>query len=256
MKKITFFVVFLVLFYFVNARITVTMVQKNRQEFNKMSKEQQQTHLTQLVDKYMKKFPQSDIKKVKEFLGAQFQSNVQPNHICHFHDELFQKKLQKQRKGKFHYHHGVHHYQEKRQHHGGKHHHRRGHHHGHHRGPHRHHHHEKFHHHGHQQQHTQEARIQEPIVTQITSNIVKKVYKNYEIYFNKERAHAINSTQFGWVKNPGGRPGWKNDKDSRIMHQDYVNTNFDRGHLSPYNILGEESMEIINAVPQVPCHNR
>jgi hypothetical protein len=99
------------------------------------------------------------------------------------------------------------------------------------------------------------------VVTMITPNIIKKVYRNFEVFFNITGAYAINSTQFGRVKIPkGAKKGpWKEDDSSRIKLEDYkplFRKKYEKGHLSPYNILGNESMIIINAIPQLTCHNR
>jgi predicted PurR-regulated permease PerM len=54
-------------------------------------------------------------------------------------------------------------------------------------------------------------------VTMITPNIIKKVYQNFEVFFNITGAYAINSTQFGRVKIPKGakRGPWKEDDSSQ-----------------------------------------
>eukprot|EP01080_Neovahlkampfia_damariscottae_P002768 gene2768-4176_t len=92
-------------------------------------------------------------------------------------------------------------------------------------------------------------------------NITIINFEHFTIEFNLDKQYPIRSTQFSWVLNPpSSRGGWNNNI-SRITTEDYKNISYngelmDRGHLSPYNVLGRESMTIVNAVPQYRCHNR
>lgn len=85
-----------------------------------------------------------------------------------------------------------------------------------------------------------------------------KRFQHYYVDFDTEFNRPIRSVQFNWSYNVGTRPNnrFKPEPDvTNIVDADYKNSDYDRGHLSPWMGLGEESMSIINVVPQYKCHN-
>eukprot|EP01080_Neovahlkampfia_damariscottae_P002157 gene2157-2022_t len=224
--------------YFTFADISDTVINKRREAFQKLSDKQKEEKMKTSVAKYLKKYPKTSAKEASYFVGAQYYSSLSAKSIIEMYKSTFKKNDRQECYNKC------------------------------------------------ALQHQMctvrclmvpdRKKCEEqcdltikacnkicndkyPFFTEKKikgTNVVVRKFKNYEVYFDQVRAHAINSTQWGWIDNPGDRPNWRNDPYSRIKHTDYIGVGYDRGHLSPYNILGYDSMNIINAVPQLPCHNR
>jgi hypothetical protein len=90
------------------------------------------------------------------------------------------------------------------------------------------------------------------------ANIITRKFKSFTVEFDPIKSRVLRSIQHTWIR-PGTRPSrnyFRPDPAFNLKDADYVRSGFDKGHLSPWMILGNESQTIVNVVPQIPCHNQ
>ena len=84
--------------------------------------------------------------------------------------------------------------------------------------------------------------------------ITKRNFTHYQVEYEVAKNRPFRSIQTSWVPNVGKRPNdnFQEEKDfTNIENKDFVGSGFDKGHLSPWAILGPESMSILNMVPNI-----
>jgi hypothetical protein len=90
------------------------------------------------------------------------------------------------------------------------------------------------------------------------TTVITRRFQSFTVEFDPIKSRTIRSIQHTWI-HPGTRPSrnyFRPDPDFKLKNDDYIRSGFDKGHLSPWMILGNESQTIINVVPQIPCHNQ
>jgi DNA/RNA endonuclease G (NUC1) len=88
--------------------------------------------------------------------------------------------------------------------------------------------------------------------------LVKRQFKNYFVIFDKINNRPYASVQTGWtILSEKKKKYFRSERElTNIQNNDFANSGFDKGHLSPWENLGDPSMSVINMVPQYPCHNQ
>ena len=182
--RTTVAITLLVLICFVVADISDEIIHKRRTNFNKLSEVEKKEKMKTLSTKYLKRYPNTSAKKVSDFLGAQYFSNLTTKKVSEIYFSTFKKNDRESCYNKC------------------------------------------------ALDHTlcttrcimspDRKKCEEACDLAIKAcnkicndkypyieiktkenNIVVRKFKDYEVYFNIERAHAINSTQWGWIENPG-----------------------------------------------------